>query len=170
MAQTKTLCEELDRPAFNIVPVPAPAPNVAESQSMIPVPREEFAVLHALINNIARRVGIGQPEPEVLRIQRTVCEYYNVTLDELFSKRRTERIAWARAVGLLLVKDLLGFSQRDLKEHFQLRGNSAISHAIKQARIDIKNYRDKRAEVNFLMRKLRRPAAPSAASVPSATR
>jgi chromosomal replication initiator protein len=64
-------------------------------------------------------------------IQRVVCEYYSVRMNDLLSKKRTRNIAFPRQVGMYLARRLTEGSYPSIGERFGGRDHSTVIHAIK---------------------------------------
>ena len=62
-------------------------------------------------------------------IQRVVCEYYGLRLNDLLSKKRTRNIAFPRQVGMYLSRKLTGESFPAIGERFGGRDHSTVIHA-----------------------------------------
>ncbi len=66
------------------------------------------------------------------RIQRAVCEEFNVTLTDMVSKRRARIIARPRQVAMYLSKKLTKRSLPDIGRRFGGRDHTTVMHAVKR--------------------------------------
>lgn len=66
------------------------------------------------------------------RIQRAVCEEFNVTLTDMTSKRRARIIARPRQVAMYLSKKLTKRSLPDIGRRFGGRDHTTVMHAVKR--------------------------------------
>ena len=62
-------------------------------------------------------------------IQRVVCEFYGIRLNDLLSKKRTRNIAFPRQVGMYLSRKLTGGSFPTIGDQFGGRDHSTVIHA-----------------------------------------
>jgi len=62
-------------------------------------------------------------------IQRAVSDHFGVTLSEMKSKRRTQRVAFARQIGMYLSRRLLSTSYPQIGQKFGGRDHSTVIHA-----------------------------------------
>jgi chromosomal replication initiator protein len=66
------------------------------------------------------------------RIQRAVCEEFNITLTDMVSKRRARLIARPRQVAMYLAKKLTKRSLPDIGRRFGGRDHTTVMHAVKR--------------------------------------
>lgn len=66
------------------------------------------------------------------RIQRAVCEEFNITLTDMVSKRRARIIARPRQVAMYLSKKLTKRSLPDIGRRFGGRDHTTVMHAVKR--------------------------------------
>ena len=62
-------------------------------------------------------------------IQRTVSEYYSVSLKDLLSKRRTRSVARPRQMAMALAKELTNHSLPEIGDAFGGRDHTTVLHA-----------------------------------------
>ena len=65
-------------------------------------------------------------------IKREVCKYFNVTLKDMDSKKRSREIAYPRQVAMYLCKDLTENSLPKIGESFGKRDHTTVMHACKK--------------------------------------
>jgi chromosomal replication initiator protein len=104
-------------------------------------------VLKDLIHEEERVLDIGT-------IQKTVCEYYRLKLQDLKAKKRTKEIAFPRQVAMYLCKMLTEFSLSDIGKNFGGKDHSTVIHACKQVEVRRKNDEDFNRRLEYLIKKL----------------
>ena len=72
-------------------------------------------------------------------IQKIVCEYYGLRLNDLLSKKRTRNVAFPRMVGMYLARKLTGGSFPSIGERFGGRDHSTVIHASNKIEQQLKN-------------------------------
>lgn len=77
-------------------------------------------------------VSYKTKEINVLRIKEMVADAYNVTVDELNSKKRTKNIAFPRQVAMYISRTLLDISLPNIGDEFGGRDHTTVMHAIKK--------------------------------------
>ena len=84
----------------------------------------EFAqdVLRPLFGNRAK-------DPTIEDVQRTVCEHFGLTLNDLKSKRRTQNLVIPRQIAMFLTRKLVNASFPVIGEQFGGRDHSTVIHA-----------------------------------------
>lgn len=65
-------------------------------------------------------------------IQRTVAEYYRLSLSELLSSKRSRTIARPRQIAMSLAKELTGESLPEIGKHFGGRDHTTVLHACRK--------------------------------------
>ncbi len=65
-------------------------------------------------------------------VQKTVCEFYNLTLSEIKAKRRTKNIALPRQIAMYLSKQITGASLNDIGKNFGGKDHATVIYACKQ--------------------------------------
>jgi len=87
-------------------------------------------------------------------IQKTVAEYYKVTLNEMLSKRRSRYIARARQVAMALAKELTQHSLPEIGEAFGGRDHTTVLHACRKIQELLKNEPNIKEDYTNLLRVL----------------
>ena len=70
--------------------------------------------------------------PTVDKIQRACAKEFNITIDEILSKRRSRAIARPRQVAMYLAKSLTTRSLPDIGRRFGGRDHTTVIHAVKR--------------------------------------
>lgn len=65
-------------------------------------------------------------------ICQVVCEYYNVTIDDIVAARRDRRVAFPRQVAMYLMRTLLGISNQQIGDVLGGRHYSTVIHACEE--------------------------------------
>jgi chromosomal replication initiator protein len=68
-------------------------------------------------------------EPTIEDVQRTVCEHYGLTINDLKSKRRTQNLVVPRQIAMFLTRKLVNASYPMIGEQFGGRDHSTVIHA-----------------------------------------
>ncbi|PVZ68228.1 chromosomal replication initiator protein DnaA [Pelagibaculum spongiae] len=87
-------------------------------------------------------------------IQKTVAEYYKMSVTELLSKRRTRSIARPRQVAMALAKELTNHSLPELGRAFGGRDHTTVLHACRKVKELRETTRDIGEDYSNLLRTL----------------
>lgn len=79
-------------------------------------------VLHDLLRN--------RPRTTPNRIAKQVAKTFNMTVDEMKSRRRTAPLALARQSAMYLMRKLLGFSLKEIGRFFGGKDHTTVLHAV----------------------------------------
>ncbi|WAW14918.1 chromosomal replication initiator protein DnaA [Peptostreptococcus equinus] len=82
-------------------------------------------------------VSYSTKAPNILRIKEMVAESYNVTVEELDSKKRTKNIAYPRQVAMYLSRHILNISLPSIGEQFGGRDHTTVIHSINKIEDEI---------------------------------
>src|SRR3712207_4809516 len=82
-------------------------------------------------------ISYSAKEPNILRIKETVASAYNVTVEEIDSKKRSKNIVIPRQVAMYLARNLLDKSLPKIGEEFGNRDHTTVMHAIKKIEDEI---------------------------------
>lgn len=85
-------------------------------------------------------------------IQKTVCDYYNISLDDLKSKSRKKEIVIARQVAMFLSKGYTNHSLKSIGYHFGGRDHSTVIHSVQS----VDDMIDTNPEFSFSIDELRK--------------
>jgi chromosomal replication initiator protein len=88
-------------------------------------------------------------------IQKIVCEYYGLKLQDIKAKKRTRDIAFPRQVAMHLCKTLTHSSLSDIGRKFGGKDHSTVIHACKLIEEQRKKDREFNNRVEYLIKKLR---------------
>jgi chromosomal replication initiator protein len=85
-------------------------------------------------------------------IQRVVCEYYKIKMNDMISKRRSRSVARPRQVAMALAKELTNHSLPEIGEAFGGRDHTTVLHACRK----IKELQDESSDIREDMKNLLR--------------
>jgi chromosomal replication initiator protein len=85
-------------------------------------------------------------------IQRVVCEYYKIKMNDMVSKRRNRSVARPRQVAMALAKELTNHSLPEIGEAFGGRDHTTVLHACRK----IKELQEETADIREDMKNLLR--------------
>ncbi len=71
-------------------------------------------------------------------ITKVVCEYYNISKDDILSKRRTKNIAYPRQICMYLSRELTDNSLPTIGEYYGGRDHSTVIHGYDKIKEDLK--------------------------------
>lgn len=87
-------------------------------------------------------------------IQRVVCEYYKIKMNDMVSKRRSRSVARPRQVAMALAKELTNHSLPEIGEAFGGRDHTTVLHACRKIKELQKETADIREDMKNLLRSL----------------
>lgn len=76
----------------------------------------------------------ASPNVSVAKIQEEVADYFGITLDEMYGRKRTNRIAFPRQVGMFLCRELTRSSLVEVGTAFGRRDHGTVIHACKRVK------------------------------------
>lgn len=85
---------------------------------------------------------------DIPSIQKAVCEYYNISVDEIKSKKRSNKIAYPRMVAMYLSRMLTDESFPRIGLEFGGRDHSTVIHACDKIETDLKTSSELKEAVN----------------------
>lgn len=91
---------------------------------------------------------------DIQKIQRVVAEYYNVTVDDLKSKKRVANIAFPRQIAIYLSRNLTDESFPRIGMEFGGRDHSTVIHSCDKIASEIKNNKQLEKIIEEIKRKL----------------
>lgn len=103
--------------------------------------------LQSLIQQIDTEVGVDY-------IQKSVAEYFDITVAEIKDKTRKKEIVLARQVAMYFAKELTNLSLKTIGYHFGNRDHSTVIHAIQTVNDLIESDRKVKMCVDDLKKKL----------------
>jgi len=88
-------------------------------------------------------------------IQKAVCEYYGLKIQDIKAKKRTKEIAFPRQVAMYLSKLLTDSSLSDIGKNFGGRDHSTVIHACKLVEEKRKKAANFNKIIDYLVRKIK---------------
>ncbi len=88
-------------------------------------------------------------------IQEIICNHYNVTTDELLSKKRSQNISYPRQIAMYLTRKLVDISLPKMGMQFGGRDHSTIIHGCEKIAQDLEKNPKLRNELMLLEQKIR---------------
>ena len=105
-------------------------------------------VLHNTLKSAHREVTVES-------IQKTICDYFNIRLGDLKSKRRTKNIALPRQVAMYLCRKYTAMSFPVIGDQFGGRDHSTVIHASKTIERRMKEDANMQATMEHLEKNIR---------------
>lgn len=68
----------------------------------------------------------------IREIQKTVCEYFSISMNELIGKRRDQKVVKPRQVAMYLCKELTGSSYPEIGQEFGGRDHTTVMHSCRK--------------------------------------
>ena len=100
------------------------------------------ALKHLISNN--KKVTLND-------IKEIVSNYYNISTEDLVSKRKTKNIAYPRQVAMYIARKLTDMSLPKLGEEFGGRDHSTVLHAYNKVEEDIENSQDAKKNIEDII-------------------
>lgn len=90
----------------------------------------------------------------ISKIQKAVADYFDITVDNLKSKKRTSNINNARQIAIYLCRVITEETTTRIGLEFGNRDHSTVLHAIEKVSKDVKNNDELRSQLNEIKNKL----------------
>ncbi|HCX62609.1 MAG TPA: chromosomal replication initiator protein DnaA, partial [Clostridiales bacterium] len=100
------------------------------------------ALKHLISNN--KKITIND-------IKEVIANYYNISIEDLVSKRKTKNIAYPRQIAMYIGRKLTDLSLPKLGEEFGGRDHSTVLHAYNKVEEDIENSQEVKKSVDDLI-------------------
>ncbi len=117
----------------------------------------DLSAVERLIHDILQEEEANQITIE--KIQKKVCEYYELRLSDMLSKRRPNQIAFPRQVAMYLSRLLTNQPLKDIGEAFGGRDHGTVIHACKTVENIMEQDESVRRNIEFLIKQLGSPLA-----------
>ncbi|MDZ4383705.1 MAG: helix-turn-helix domain-containing protein, partial [Thermodesulfovibrionia bacterium] len=88
-------------------------------------------------------------------IQKTVCDYFGIKIQDIKAKKRTRDIALPRQIAMSLSKILTETSLAEIGKHFGGKDHSTVIHACKQVEERRKKDEDFNKKIEYLIKKIK---------------
>ncbi len=87
----------------------------------------------------------------LIDIKEVVANYYNISVEELVSKKKTKNIAYPRQVAMYVARKLTDSSLPKLGDEFGGRDHSTVLHAYNKIEEDVENNREMKKNVDDII-------------------
>ncbi len=84
-----------------------------------------------------------------------VCDYYDVTIDDIKGPNRSREISYPRQIAMYIMRDLTDYSLPKIGSVFGGRDHTTVMHACKKIAIDIKKSNDLKMTISDLINKVK---------------
>ncbi len=84
-------------------------------------------------------------------IKEVVANYYNISMDDLVSKKKTKNIAYPRQIAMYIARKLTDYSLPKLGEEFGGRDHSTVLHACNKVEEDMESSQEIKKNVDDLI-------------------
>ncbi|HHU91874.1 MAG TPA: chromosomal replication initiator protein DnaA [Halanaerobiaceae bacterium] len=81
------------------------------------------------LKDLLSQNGDNNRKVDVNLIQKIVSEYYNLDIDDMISKKRTQNIAFPRQIAMYLAREMTDLSLPQIGEEFGGRDHTTVIHA-----------------------------------------
>lgn len=108
--------------------------------------------LRALVNT--REVSDKLNENNYDRVQSVVSSFYNISVDDLLSKKRTDKVAIPRHIAMYLIRTLYDVPYKKIGELFGGRDHSTVISACEKITSSIKHNNEMRLAISSLTKKI----------------
>ena len=71
------------------------------------------------------------PEPRMVRLQKRVCEYFDISMDQLLSDQKARMISRPRQIAMYLAAKMMRLSLPEIGHRFGGRDHTTVLHAIR---------------------------------------
>lgn len=85
--------------------------------------------------------GVGEKN-DVHRIQKIVSEYFQISIDDIKSKKRSSNISFPRQIAMYLCRNMLGESFPKIGTEFGGKDHSTVMHSVEKIENEIKVNKD----------------------------
>jgi len=100
-------------------------------------------------------LAVQNRQVSIENIQKTVADYYEIRISDMYSKKRSRAIARPRQVAMALAKELTQMSLPEIGSNFGGRDHTTVLHACRQVAKLRESLPALNHDVNFLLQVLR---------------
>lgn len=87
----------------------------------------------------------------IVDIKEVVANYYNLSIDDLISKRKTKNISYPRQIAMYIARKLTDLSLPKIGEEFGGRDHSTVLHAYNKIDTDMENSQEVKKNIEDLI-------------------
>ena len=91
----------------------------------------------------------------IQKIQKIVCDYYQITVEDMNSKKRNNKVALPRQIAMYLSRQLTDESFPRIGIEFGGRDHTTVIHACNKIELEIKNNKEFKNTIDLLKKKLK---------------
>lgn len=91
---------------------------------------------------------------DVQTIKEVVCKHYNISINEMDSRKRTKNIAFARQVAMYITRQLIGLSLPQVGNEFGGRDHTTVLHAEKKIASEMKKHTSLKIKINNIIKEI----------------
>ena len=100
---------------------------------------------------------INPDKPQEITLQlivEIVCDHFQISMDQILSKSRTNEIAKPRMIAMYLAKTMTGASQDAIGSFLGGRDHSTVIHGIKRVETEIQNNETMKKQIEVIKKKI----------------
>ena len=100
---------------------------------------------------------INPDKPQEITLQmivEIVCDHFQISMDQILSKSRTNEIARPRMIAMYLAKTMTGSSQDAIGAFLGGRDHSTVIHGIKKVEAEIQNNETMKNQIEVIKKKI----------------
>jgi len=101
-------------------------------------------VLKGMIKEGVKKISVSQ-------IQQKVAEYFNISLDDMKAKKRTQTVVYPRQIAMYISRELTTLSLPEIGAYFGGRDHTTVIHACNKVNNNIKSKEDFSAVIKHLI-------------------
>ena len=79
---------------------------------------------------------------DIARIQKIVAEFFQISVEDIRSKKRSSNIAFPRQIAMYMCRKLTNESYPKIGTEFGGKDHSTVMHSVEKIEIEIKNNKD----------------------------
>ena len=98
--------------------------------------------------------GLVSEKNEVAKIQKVVADYFQISIDELRSKKRSANIAFPRQIAMYLCRKLTDESFPKIGIEFGGKDHSTVMHSVEKIEKEIKNNKELAKTIDKLQKEI----------------
>lgn len=91
---------------------------------------------------------------DVGTIKEVVCKHYNISINEMDSRKRTKNIAFARQVAMYITRQLIGLSLPQVGNEFGGRDHTTVLHAEKKVIAEMEKHTSLKIKINNIIKEI----------------
>lgn len=89
-------------------------------------------------------------------IKSVVCDYFDLTVEELSSKQRTKMIAYPRQIAMYLTRNLTDYSTKQIGAEFGNRDHTTVLYACEKIKEDLMKNHILKNDIEHLVKEIKK--------------